>query len=70
MYEAFRRAVGDKATVSYAKGSNVYYSEHIEKGAVEPRPLTRGDDRQLRAEALRVAASADVIVAALGESAR
>jgi beta-glucosidase len=69
MYEAFRRAVGDKATVSYAKGSNVYYSEHIEKGAVEPRPLTRGDDRQLRAEALRVAASADVIVAALGESA-
>lgn len=35
MYEAFRRAVGDKATVSYAKGSNVYYSEHIEKGAVE-----------------------------------
>ena len=69
MYEAFRRAVGDKATVSYAKGSNVYYSEHIEKGAVEPRPLTRGDDRQLRAEALCVAASADVIVAALGESA-
>ena len=61
MYEAFRRAVGDKATVSYAKGSNVYYSEHIEKGAVEPRPLTRGDDRQLRAEALRVAASADVM---------
>lgn len=61
MYEAFRRAVGDKAMVSYAKGSNVYYSEHIEKGAVEPRPLTRGDDRQLRAEALRVAASADVM---------
>lgn len=69
MYDAFRRAVGDRATVAYAKGSNLYYDEQMEQGAVGPRPLVRGNDSQLRAEALRVAASADVIVAALGESA-
>ncbi len=41
----------------------------MEKGAVGIRPLERGDNKQLFAEAMRVAAQSDVIVAALGECA-
>ena len=41
----------------------------MEKGAVGIRPLERGNDQQLLAEALRTAARADVIVAAVGECA-
>lgn len=69
LLEGIRSAAGDKAEVLYAKGSNVYYDVEKEKGAVGIRPLERGDDQQLLAEALRTAARADVIVAALGECA-
>lgn len=69
LLEGIRSAVGDKAEILYAKGSNVYYDAEIEKGAVGIRPLERGNDQQLLAEALRTAARADVIVAAVGECA-
>lgn len=69
LLEGIRSAAGDKAEILYAKGSNVYYDEEMEKGAVGIRPLERGNDRQLLAEALRTAARADVIVAAVGECA-
>ena len=69
LLEGIRSAVGDKAEILYAKGSNVYYDAEMEKGAVGIRPLERGNDQQRLAEALRTAARADVIVAALGESA-
>lgn len=68
LLEGLRAAVGNQAEVTYAKGSNIYYDEQMERGAVGSRPLQRGDNRQLLEEALRVAAEADVIVAALGES--
>lgn len=69
LLEGSRSAVGDKAEILYAKGSNVYYDAEMEKGAVGIRPLERGNDQQLLAEALRTAARADVIVAAVGECA-
>lgn len=68
LLEGLRAAVGNQAEVVYAKGSNIYYDEQMERGAVGTRPLERGDNRQLLEEALQVAAGADVIVAALGES--
>lgn len=67
LLDRLRAAVGDRAEILYAKGSNVYYDEKMEAGAVGIRPLQRGDDRKLLAEALSVASRADVIVAAVGE---
>ena len=69
LLEGMRAAVGDKAEILYAKGSNVYYDEQMEKGAAGTRPLQRGNDRQLLAEAMSIAARADVIIAAVGECA-
>lgn len=69
LLESLRSAVGDKAEILYAKGSNIYYDERLEKGAVGIRPLERGDNRQLLDDALATAARADIIVAALGECA-
>ena len=69
LVEGLKEMTTGKANILYAKGSNVYYDEEMEKGAVGIRPLERGNDRQLLAEALRTAARADVIVAAVGECA-
>ena len=49
LLEGIRSAVGDKAEILYAKGSNVYYDAEMEKGAVGIRPLERGNDQQLLA---------------------
>ncbi len=67
LLEGLRKAVGKKAEVVYAKGSNIYYDATTEKYASRPRTTTRGDEKALFNEALRVAAGADVIVAAMGE---
>ena len=67
--EAMERAVGDKAQVLFAQGCNIYADEAIQKGATFGRPIDRVDDAQAKAEALRVAAEADVIVCAMGEMA-
>jgi len=68
--EGFRAAVGDKAEILYAKGSNLMYDAQDEANATmfgrEMRD-SRSDAEMLR-EALDVADKADVIVAALGES--
>jgi beta-glucosidase len=69
LLQGLRSAVEGQAEVLYAKGSNLYYDAETEKGAVYIRPLERGDNRALLDEALHTAARADVIVAALGESA-
>ena len=69
LLEGLRAAVGGKAEILYAKGSNIYYDMQTEKGAVGIRPLERGDNKALFAEAMSVASRADVIVAALGEAA-
>ena len=69
LLEGLRSAVGDNAEILYAKGSNVYYDAGTETPASGIRPLERGNNRQLLDEALRTAARADVIVAAVGECA-
>ena len=70
VYDAFKEAVGNDAEIIYAKGSNLEADAELEANATmfgremrDPR-----SEKELLAEALRVAASADVIVAALGES--
>jgi beta-glucosidase len=70
LYQAMKDAVGDKATVTYAKGSNICYDERLEaNGSMFGREIRddRSDKEQLD-EALRTAAQADVIVAAIGET--
>lgn len=67
--EAMERAVGDKAQVLYAQGCNIYADEDTQKGATFGRPIARVDDAKAKAEALSIAAGADVIVCAMGEMA-
>lgn len=70
LLDGMKRAVGDKAEILYAKGSNLTRDPKIEANATvfgremrDPR-----SDEELLKEALEVAAQADVIVAAVGES--
>ena len=67
--EAMERAVADKAQVLYAQGCNIYADEDTQKGATFGRPVPRVDDAKAKAEALSIAAGADVIVCAMGEMA-
>lgn len=69
VYDGLKRALGAKASLLYAKGSNLYQDEITEKGAVGNRPLERGDDTEMLNKALSIASSADVIIAAVGECA-
>lgn len=70
LLQGFKDAVGKDAEIVYAKGSNLEADAELEANATmfgrnmrDPR-----SEKELLAEALRVAAGADVIVAALGES--
>lgn len=70
LLQGFKDAVGDKAEILYAKGSNLTRDARLEADATmfgremrDPR-----SEEDLLAEALAVASEADVIVAALGES--
>ena len=67
--EGLRKAVGKRAEILYAKGSNIYYDAKLEKSASGQRATVRGNDKELFNEAMRVASRADVIVAAMGECA-
>ena len=67
--EGFERALEGKAKLLYAQGSNIVADEAVQVAAEFGKTIPRVDDRQARAEALQVAAEADVIVAALGECA-
>lgn len=70
LYESLQAAVGNKATVTYAKGSNLVYDADLEARATMFGREMRDsrDSREMLDEALRVARDADVIVAAVGES--
>lgn len=71
LVEGLTAAAGKKATVVYAKGSNICFDEQLEKNAtVFGRDIERDGrtDRQMIDEALKISADADVIVAALGET--
>ncbi|MGM9713489.1 MAG: beta-glucosidase BglX [Prevotella sp.] len=67
--EAMERAVGDKAQILHAQGCNIYADETVQNGATFGRPINRVDDTKAKAEALAIAAEADVIVCAMGEMA-
>jgi beta-glucosidase len=70
--QGLKTATEGKAKIVYAKGSNLDADSAIEARATMFGKGLNRDKRSaeaLRAEALRVAASADVIVAALGEGA-
>lgn len=70
--EGLEKAVGSNAKVVYAKGSNLDTDEAIEeRGTMFGKTLHR-DKRsaeELRNEAVQIAKGADVIIAAVGESA-
>jgi beta-glucosidase len=70
--EGLQKAVGSNAKVVYAKGSNLDADEAIEeRGTMFGKTLHR-DKRsaeELRNEAVQIAKGADVIIAAVGESA-
>lgn len=69
--EALITAVGDKARIVYAKGSNLVSDPELEKRATlfgrRLKPDNRSEQEMLN-EALQAARGADVIVAALGEA--
>lgn len=71
IYEGLKEVLAGKVNVTYAKGSNLIsdatYEEHA---TMFGRSLNRDNrtDQEMLDEALKVAAGADVIIAALGES--
>ncbi|MCR5077180.1 MAG: beta-glucosidase BglX [Prevotella sp.] len=65
--EAMLHAVDGKATIMTAPGCNIYADAATQLAGSFNRPIDRVDDAQAKAEALRIAREADVIVAALGE---
>lgn len=67
--EGFERALKDKAELLYAQGCNLMADSLRQRAAEFGKTIERGDDAALKAEALAVAARADVIVCAMGESA-
>jgi len=71
LVEGLKEVAGDQVKISYAKGSNLTSDSTLENNASFGRSLGRDNrtEEQLRNEALRIASQADIIVAALGESA-
>jgi beta-glucosidase len=70
--EGLQKAVGVKATIVYAKGSNLDANEVLEANSTMFGKSLHRDQRsaaELRDEALRISKGADVIVVAAGESA-
>ena len=65
--QAMERAVAGRAEILYAQGSNLTRDAALQKAAEFGKAIRRGDDSAMRAEALAVAAKADVIVCAMGE---
>lgn len=70
LYEGIKDAVGDKATVTYAKGSNLTADAELEANATMFGREMRDErsEQALLSEAMSVARNSDVIIAALGES--
>ncbi|MDR2562984.1 MAG: beta-glucosidase BglX [Prevotellaceae bacterium] len=71
LLEAMRKAAGDKATIVYAKGSNLIDDAEYEKNATMFGRAIKRDERSEQAiidEAVRIVGNSDIVVAALGES--
>lgn len=72
LLQGLQNAVGTQAKIVYAKGSNLEEDATLEANATPFGKTLNRDERPaatIREEALRIARNADVIVAALGESA-
>ncbi len=67
--EGFERALKGKAELLYAQGCNLMADAERQRAAEFGKTINRGDDAALKGEALAVAAKADVIICAMGESA-
>jgi beta-glucosidase len=70
--KGLEEATEGKAKIVYAKGSNLYEDAKLEVNATPFEKIVHRDSRsaeELRNEALQVASHADVILAAIGESA-
>ena len=67
--ESMAKALEGKAKLLYAQGCNVWYDEQLQKNGELGKTIARGDDAALKAEALKIAQQADVIVCAMGETA-
>lgn len=71
VYEGLKEITAGKVNITYAKGSNLISdAAYEERATMFGRSLNRDNrtDKEMLDEALKVAADADVIVAALGES--
>lgn len=72
LVSGMKTIAGNSAKIVYAKGSNLTYDAVLETNSTMFGKTLHRDNRtdeQLRSEALQIAAQADIIVAALGESA-
>ena len=67
--EGLERAVAGKAQILYAQGCNICADSATQVAGEFGKCIPRGDDEAMKAEALRVAKNADVIVCAMGETA-
>ena len=67
--ESMAKALEGKAKLLYAQGCNVWYDEQLQKNGELGKTIARGDDAELKAQALNIAQQADVIVCAMGETA-
>lgn len=67
--ESMERALKGKAQLLYAQGCNIASDDALQKAGEQGKTIMRVDDAQAKAEALAVAAQADVIIAAMGEAA-
>ena len=71
LYEGLKEMMAGKVNITYAKGSNLIGdAAYEERATMFGRSLNRDNrtDKELLEEVLKVAADADIIVAALGES--
>ena len=72
VYEGLKEMMAGKVNITYAKGSNLISdAAYEERATMFGRSLNRDNrtDKEMLDEALKVAANANVIIAALGESA-
>lgn len=67
--EAMEHALAGKATLLYAQGSNIWRNQELQKNGECGKPINWGNEAEMKAEALKIAKEADVIVCAMGESA-
>ena len=65
--EGMQRALQGKATLLYAQGSNICSDSVLQADGSFNHFIPRGDDAQMKQQALEIARKADVIVCAMGE---